>query len=276
MRENSENIVDKIINSTAIENIDPTDPLLKLIPGIVPEHIARYRLAEKFTSRVGKNDLVVDLASGRGYGSNILSSIFPEAQVLGIEIKLNYAQKAAQKYEKNQSNNISFVQGDVRQTPIAGDQVKLVTAFEIVEHLEKNSQTNLIKEIERILAPDGIAILSFPEPYSFIHSETEEAKRGKISNPHHLYEPKVSEILEIIDNTKLHVIEQLGQIIVPKDQFESVLNFCQKIKIPLWSIYVWCVPKDFTVQKEPLPENQKFLTHILILEKNTPQELASS
>lgn len=267
--EQGAHFVKEIKGKVAIENLDPGDPLLKLAPGIVPEHIARYRLAEKHATIVGKGDLVIDLASCRGYGANILSEIFPEAKILGVEIGYGYVKKAVEKYS---SDNLGigqpfFLQGDVRHVPVADGKAKLVTAFEIVEHLERGDQPSLFNEIDRVLAPGGLALISFPEPYSFIRKKTGELVRAKVANPHHRYEPSREEVLKALSQTGLRVREELGQGIVPKGQVESVKEFINKSGLPLWPLYVWVWPRDLSVQKDSLSSDKVFLTHVLVVEK---------
>jgi ubiquinone/menaquinone biosynthesis C-methylase UbiE len=267
MEEQSENIIQKVISQVAIENLDPADPLLRLTPGIVPEHIARYRLAEKYTAQVSKGDLVIDLASGRGYGANILNEMLPEAQILGVELGSGYVKKAVKKYVSDGFKKLSFLQGDVRNIPVANGKAKLVTAFEIVEHLEQSDQLGLFEEIARVLAPDGLALISFPEPYSFIYNAKGEITKGRIANPHHRHEPYLEEVLDAVSQAELRVREELGQGIVPKGQVESVKNFCQRTGFPLWPFYVWVLPRDLSVQKGSLTPDKVFLTHILVVEK---------
>lgn len=131
----------EISKRVAIENIEPDDPLLALFPGIVKDHLIRYRTAGKMAKEILPNTeplTVVDLASGRGYGAGELKNILPEGtQVLGVEIGHDYVVKAAQKYNPNNEGYPYFIQGDVKHIPLKNNSADVITAFEITEHLPR-------------------------------------------------------------------------------------------------------------------------------------------
>ena len=65
---------------------------------IIIEHLHRYALASLFC----KNKNVLDIASGEGYGSNILSQYAD--QVTGVDIDENAVKYAASKYACSRKN----------------------------------------------------------------------------------------------------------------------------------------------------------------------------
>ena len=69
---------------------------------VVVEHLHRYAMAEMFV----KDKIVLDIASGEGYGSNILSKT--ARQVTGVDIDKQAVEKASQKYKAGKNHLIAI------------------------------------------------------------------------------------------------------------------------------------------------------------------------
>ena len=135
------------------------------------EHLHRYAFASEFVS--GKK--VLDLASGEGYGSFMLSR---EAKiVVGIEIDPQAVVHAENKYIKK---NIKFIRGSILNIPIEEEKAfDVIICFEAIEHIE--DQDGLLSEVKRLLKDDGLFIVSTPNKLSY----TDDAN---YHNPFHLKE----------------------------------------------------------------------------------------
>ena len=59
------------------------------------EHLHRYALAKKYVN----NKVVLDIASGEGYGSNLLCA--NAKHVYGVDIEEKVIERAKKKYKKN-------------------------------------------------------------------------------------------------------------------------------------------------------------------------------
>lgn len=251
-----------------IENLEPGDIVLLLAPGLVREHVARYVFVSKALGDGAdkKNLAIVDAASARGYGADILRKDFPAANVVGIEVSENYVNRAKNKYNAaGRGKPINFVQGDVRKLPLDEDSADIVTAFEITEHLPQVDQIKFIKGVERVLKPGGFFIISIPERYSFKKSSSGEIVRsGRSSNPHHLYEPTREEALKMLAEAGFGQIAEYGQFFVNKDQLGLIKKVSEKIAV--YSTYAWTWPRNAEVKPYP-KNNQVPLTHIFVAKK---------
>lgn len=137
-------------------------------------HIARYMLARQYLPQQG---LVVDAACGLGYGSAILAQSAPSSQVVGID-NSHFAVRYAEKNFCPNLPKLTFHQGDVCDlSSFADSSVDLVVSFETVEHLREPQV--FLKEIQRVLKPDGRFICSVPNLWV---DET-----GKDPNPWHFH-----------------------------------------------------------------------------------------
>lgn len=155
-------------------------------PDLLNEHLARYHFARQFV----KGKRVLDAACGAGYGSAMLAET--AGSVIGIDIskeavgyaRSNYAAAAAAGAE------IDFSEGDCLALPLNDHSVDVAVAFEIVEHIKDAS--GFLRELRRVLRPDGVLILSTPNRLYY----TED--RGEV-NPFHEQEYTFAELDALID-----------------------------------------------------------------------------
>lgn len=129
-------------------------------------HLHRYAIANDYVA--GK--VVVDIASGEGYGSNLAAK--KAKQVYGIDISDEAVAFAAEKYKATE--NLTFIVGSVEAIPLESNTADVVMSFETLEHTDKHHE--MMREIKRILNPGGILIISSPDKayYSDMFNRTNE------------------------------------------------------------------------------------------------------
>lgn len=120
---------------------------------LATEHMQRYVSVLPLVR--GKK--VVDIASGEGYGSNILA--VEAASVIGVDISTEAVESASKKYVRN---NLSYSVGDVAKIPMGDKSVDVIISFETIEHVDEETQKKFLKEVKRILKEDGILVISTP------------------------------------------------------------------------------------------------------------------
>lgn len=118
------------------------------------EHHQRYLSIRELV----KGKVVVDAASGSGYGSYILAD--SATQVFGLDISANAVKFAEQAYPKD---NLQFCQGSILALPLADNSIDVIVSFETIEHVAEFAQNEFLKECKRILKPAGILIISTPD-----------------------------------------------------------------------------------------------------------------
>jgi ubiquinone/menaquinone biosynthesis C-methylase UbiE len=176
------------------------------------EHLHRYALAIKLCN--GK--IVLDIASGEGYGSNILSEYAD--QVIGVDIDQNAVELANQKYGKE---NLLFKIGKADQIPILSHSIDVVVSFETLEHHDKHEE--MMIEIKRVLKKDGILIISTPEKKYY-------SDEPNIKNPFHVKELYLDQFRFLIDsyflNSTYYFQKMIrGSLILPELEFENFSSF---------------------------------------------------
>jgi len=249
-----------------VENIDPErDRMMALVPVMIEEHKARYQfvfdwLSENDPRYTDSKTVILDAASGRGYGSGMLTENFPNSTVVGIELGGDYTKIARENYPK-----ASYVQADVARIPLKSKSAGIVSAFEILEHLPEEAQINFLTEIARVLEKGGYCFLSVPFQYSFKKGKNGDLVRtGRWSNFHHLHEPSPAEVAKLAQSVGLEVITQLGQLTVSKKSAERAKRLSEKL--PIWPIFSWMWPGRNPSVHE-IPEGHVALANVFVLRK---------
>ena len=167
-------------------------------PGIIHyEHLHRYKFAKEFV----KDKTVLDLGSGEGYGSFLLSATAKE--VVGIDINKETITHASSKYLKN---NLRFITGSISSIPILEEKIfDVIVCFEAIEHIKEHD--SLIKEVKRLLKDDGIFIVSTPNTYVY-------SGNGPTKNPFHLKEMNYAEFRELLE-ANFKKVSIYGQKVYP-------------------------------------------------------------
>ena len=149
---------------------------------IAAEHYQRYQFAKQFV----KGKTVLDAACGEGYGSSLLAE--EAAKVTGLDIDRNAVEKAGKKKKKEK---LSYQSGSVEKLPFEDGNFDAVVSFETIEHVGEEVQKSFLREISRVLKPDGILIMSTPN--KAVYTDLVEG-----NNPFHVKEFYVNEFREFL------------------------------------------------------------------------------
>jgi O-antigen biosynthesis protein len=144
------------------------------------EHYHRYFFSLQFCSK----KVVLDIASGEGYGSALLGIVAQE--VFGVEIAPAAVSHASRNYR---SARVSFTIGDCIAIPLSDASVDVVVSFETLEHLA--DQKKFFCEIKRVLRPDGMLVISTPNVEVYKDVATKP-------NPFHVKELDATEFRAIL------------------------------------------------------------------------------
>ncbi|WP_051691688.1 class I SAM-dependent methyltransferase [Pedobacter borealis] len=171
------------------------------------EHLHRYSMLINLV----KDKIVLDIASGEGYGSHLLSNT--ASFVYGVDIDNESVKHANAKYAKK---NLTYRQGSASQIPIENFTIDVVVSFETLEHHDQHEE--MLTEIKRILKPGGLLIMSTPE------------KVIPENNPFHVKELTNAEFQDLIarhfKNVSLYFQRiVMGSLIVPQKEESSCFSY---------------------------------------------------
>ncbi len=119
-------------------------------------HMDRYDFASSYV----KNKIILDVASGTGYGAARLRQKGKANLVYGIEIDTEAVKYSVDTYG---NTNVHFLEGSILDIPFKDEMFDVVTSFETIEHIINEERQ--FSEIRRILRSDGYFILSTPNDW---------------------------------------------------------------------------------------------------------------
>ena len=141
--------------------------------------IERYKHAAKYMK---ETDVVLDAASGFGYGSAYFSKRVK--QVIALDLAGDNI-----KFGKTYPfHNINWIEGDVTSLPVKLQSVDVYVSYETLEHLPLDIVSQYFEEALRVLKQGGKMIISTPNAEN----------RRHIHNPYHIKEYTGIEFEELL------------------------------------------------------------------------------
>ena len=191
----------------------------RFIPGqddqMTIEHLHRYENILSFI----KNKSVLDIASGDGYGSYLMSRYASE--VYGVDICKKTIAKAKKKYL---NKNLTFISDSILELKNIHKKFDVVVSFETLEHLKNHKK--IIENLKQCLKPQGVLIISTPNKPVY--------KKFNPSNPFHLKELNFKEFDELIRPFFRH-IKYCAQKLMISSIISSDENIKDKIDFKTYS-----------------------------------------
>ena len=177
---------------------------------IAYEHLSRYLFAQLLAT--GKH--VLDVGSGEGYGSHLLSD--RAASVVGVDLSPDAVRHASDRYA-TQCPNLRYVHGSATGLPIEARSIDLVVAFEVLEHLAEHDA--MLAEVRRVLRPGGLFLVSTPNKVAY-------SDLPNYKNPFHVKELYFDEFRALIDGhflaARYFAQKNLtGSVIAPLDETQA-------------------------------------------------------
>jgi SAM-dependent methyltransferase len=175
----------------------------RFVPGAGVEITYHHWLRYFFARQLAQEKRVLDVASGEGYGAGYLAGFAKKVDAFDISAEAVAHARAV--YGDNP--RISFTRADIEGffKDASPESYDLVTAFEVIEHVDERLQLALLGGIHRVLAPGGAAVISTPDKQLY-----SDAKLMK--NPFHVREMYREEFSQLLSRVFPHVriYEQLS------------------------------------------------------------------
>lgn len=147
------------------------------------DHCARY----DFASTKLQPGVVLDISSGSGFGSEILSRDPLVTRVIGVDISVPSLQKSKRDYG---NRRVHFVAGNGITLPFPDQSFQNVVTLETIEHIKddgkRRGDERFLLELSRVMHNDGVLVLSTPN--------REHSERHDRVNPYHVREYSVEKL----------------------------------------------------------------------------------
>ena len=119
------------------------------------EGLAQYRVRQTLEQVGNVPRRILDYGCGQGKWTPLLRSMYPDAEIVGIDISEAAIVKASQKFPVAR-----FLVFDGEQTALDDSSFDLIFSFHVLEHVLDVAAS--IKDISRLLCPGGYACIIFP------------------------------------------------------------------------------------------------------------------
>jgi 2-polyprenyl-3-methyl-5-hydroxy-6-metoxy-1,4-benzoquinol methylase/glycosyltransferase involved in cell wall biosynthesis len=151
------------------------------------EHVPRYA----FAAALAAGRRMLDFGCGSGYGAAMLAET--ASSVVGLDVS-----EAALSYARShhRRDNLSFLHDFTLGASLPAGVFDVITCFEVIEHVDADTQPLLVTSLRRLLASGGKLIISTPNPKM-------TALYG--ANPYHLREMTRQEFRALLAAEFRHV-----------------------------------------------------------------------
>lgn len=208
---------------------------------IAIEHLHRYACIKNIIT--GKK--VLDIASGEGYGTNLISK--HASSVIGVDISEEAIEHAKKKYR---SNNISFIRGSAENIPLSDNSIDVVISFETLEHLENHDK--MLEEIKRVMTKNGMLVISSPDKSYY-------SDAANYKNEFHIKELYADEFYSLIkkyfSNVEMYYQNFIiGSVISMPEEKKNIIEYSGNYtqiteKKKLTHTFCLCIASDNTIVK---------------------------
>ena len=130
-------------------------------------HRDRYTWA---ANRIAGNS-ILDCACGGGYGTKIISNMFPDKKITGVDISREAIDHAIKYFN---ADNITYVVQDMMKLQLE-DKFDTIVSLETVEHV--SSPKDILGILSSYLNPNGRIIISFPSQPTLGHNTFHKFER---------------------------------------------------------------------------------------------------
>lgn len=167
---------------TFFDRVNANDPDFDHMQRIV--NLLKY----KFIGRLlNENDVVLEVACGIGYNAKHLAGIV--RHVTAIDSDEKTIQENRERYV---ADNLDFRVMDALNLEFPHDIFDAVVCVDLLEHLNKKDGLKLLKELTRVLVPQGTLFLTTPR-------RIPKSKRSKNRLDSHIHEYSFKELKNVLE-----------------------------------------------------------------------------
>lgn len=128
------------------------------------QHRQRAKIISEQINKLARfKSSFLDAGAGRGAYSNFATNKFCKVYV--FELDNNELLSAKKNLKQKSKTKFIFDNVDLREIPLKNDSIDVIVLSEVIEHIKQEEKA--LKEIYRILKPNGKIVFSMPNTWSF-------------------------------------------------------------------------------------------------------------
>ncbi len=162
----------------------------------------------------GRGEKILDV--GCGNARDIIYMIEQGTQVVGIDMSEGMVVEAKADLEKLGYNDVTLEVGDATQLNYADNEFDKILCSEVIEHIPNADEA--LREMWRVLKPDGLLVLSTPNPKSWYGFDRyvvwEKILRKKWDHPYD-YWRSMKDLLTMTEQKGFVTTRRIGVCYVP-------------------------------------------------------------
>lgn len=162
-------------------------------------HSGKYILnyIERYLN-LGKVQFILDFGCGPGYFIEHLIKVCSAGKCYGLD----FSRESVDQVNKKFRNNPRFgkaIYADKLPSSLEGSSMELVVSIEVIEHLDDYQLSSMLKEIYRILKPEGYVVITTPNKEDLGANKTICPECGCIFNRwQHMRNWTISELTDLM------------------------------------------------------------------------------
>jgi ubiquinone/menaquinone biosynthesis C-methylase UbiE len=162
---------------------------------------------------------IIDLGTADGRMLSHIQEKYPHAQCVGVE----YNQELVE-FGKARFPELDIVQGDIESLNFLEETFDVAVATAVIEHVP--SPEKALEEIRRVLRPEGIVVLTSPDPFW----ESLASRLGHLDEDQHHNVYNLKKLMALVSDKKFQVLKaekfMLSPIGMPFEfSIEKIIRF---------------------------------------------------
>ncbi|TSC89428.1 MAG: hypothetical protein G01um10145_585 [Microgenomates group bacterium Gr01-1014_5] len=190
------------------------------------DHMSRYIFAANLIQ--GSPEMVIDAASGSGWGTHYLATHTDAGRVIGLDCNEDALREARNEFTPNPRVHFYKIDlADLQDTQTI-EPADWVVSFETLEHVSCEQNLVFLRNLARLHTGEGQLVISTPNaPLFSPYAERENSPWYK----YHQKEYGLDQFLEVLDKGGWEIKNIYGQRFVDREKYLKVANLTFPFRI---------------------------------------------
>lgn len=116
-----------------------------------------HRWIRRYATTLTTGRYLLEVGSGPGFFLRLASNWYPSCEVIGLDKDWQALRASIQA-----TSGVHYIQADAIDLPLRHESIDVVIGLHVIEHIIEPER--FIREVQRVLKPDGLFLLATPNP----------------------------------------------------------------------------------------------------------------